>query len=508
MKAAEKTDLKDRQIGLLQAENQQLKDELAWFKKQLFGQKRERYEEVHPEQLALELGGVKELANSSESVAEEAISQPRKKSRKHPGRRPLPDHLERVEMIIEPDEDTTGLVCIGEEITEVMARIPGRNYVIRYRRLKYLRKDGKGMLIGRLPSRAIEKGIAHESVLADMLVSKYVDHLPLYRQAQILKREGIEIPSSTFSDWAEACARLLEPLYEALKKEITTEAQYLQVDESPIQVLDSTKNKPHQSKKKIKTSGGKSHRGYQWVYLDVDANLVLFDYQKGRGREGPLELLKPFKGYLQTDGYAVYEQYDSHPDITLLGCMAHARRYFVKAQSSDPKRAGHFLDQLQRLYDLERQLSESQADAEEILLARQTQAKPILQQLANWMIEQYPQVLPKSAIGKAIKYAHSRWEKICRYIQHAHFRIDNNLIENRIRPLALGRKNWLFAGSHHAAQNTAIFYSILSSAILNGHNPYKYLFAVLTQLPDQQINKIHELLPHRLSFEKPETHNM
>ena len=503
MKAAEKIALKDRQIGLLEAEVQQLKEELAWIKKQLFGQKRERFEGENPEQLALDLGGQPQPA-PVEPVVEEAISYTRKKSRKHPGRHPLPAHLERVEMIIEPDEDFTGLVCIGEEITEVLAKIPSRNYVIRYLRRKYLRKDGQGMLIGRLPSRAIEKGIAHESVLADMIVSKYVDHLPLYRQAQILRREGIDIPSSTFSDWIEGCARLLKPLYEALVKVVTTEAQYLQADESPTQVLDAPGKTSQKKAKGDKTSGGKSHRGYMWVYLDVDANLVLFDYQKGRGREGPTELLKSFKGYLQTDGYAVYEQYDSHPDITLLGCMAHARRYFVKAQSADPKRAGYFLDQVQRLYDLERQLKESQAGAEEIFLARQTQAKPILQHLANWMTEQYPLVLPKSAIGKAIHYAHTRWEKICRYIQHGHFRIDNNLIENRIRPLALGRKNWLFAGSHHAAQNTAIFYSILGSAILNGHNPYQYLFTVLSKLPEYPINRIHELLPHQLTFEKPQ----
>ncbi len=184
----------------------------------------------------------------------------------------LPEHLERVEMVIEPDEDVTGLVCIAEEITE---------------------------------------------------------------------------------------------------------AQYLQVDESPIQVLN-TPDKTQRKNKKIKTSGGKSHRGYQWVYLDVDANLVLFDYQKGRGREGPTDLLQSFKGYLQTDGYAVYEQYDAHRDITLLGCMAHARRYFVNAQSSDPNRAGHFLAQVQQLYDLERQLKESQVDAGEIFLASQTKAISIL----------------------------------------------------------------------------------------------------------------------------------
>lgn len=489
---------KDAIIARKNAEITQLREELDWLKRQFFGQKRERFEGENPEQLSLEL----EVETSAAPTAEpekEQITYTRKKSSQHPGRHPLPAHLERVEMIIEPQEDTTGFVCIGEEITEVLAKVPSRNYVIRYRRRKYAKADGSAMLMGALPSRAIEKGIAHESVLADMLVSKYVDHQPLYRQAQILKREGIDIPSSTFSDWVEACARLLEPLYEALKKEVTTEAQYLQADESPIQVLEKTKSQ------KKKGQPGKSHRGYQWVYLDVDANLVLFDYRKGRGREGPTELLKSFKGYLQTDGYAVYNQFETYPDITLLGCMAHARRHFIKAQKNDPKRANYFLDQVQKLYQIERTLQQEQADPERIAKIRKQQAAPILQHLANWMVEEYPKVLPKSAIGKAITYSHTRWEKICRYILDGHFLIDNNRIENRIRPLALGRKNYLFAGSHHAAQNTAIFYSILGSAILNQHNPFKYLFNVLTHLPNYPINKIHELLPHRLSFEPPQS---
>jgi transposase len=488
---------KEQEIALLRAENAQLREELAWIKKQLFGQKRERFEGEHPDQLRLDLGPTTPSVEVPEPEEQE-IRYTRKKKVKHPGRHPLPAHLERVEMIIEPEEDTTGLVCIGEEITEVLAKIPSRNYVIRYRRKKYAKADGSGMLIGRLPSRAIEKGIPHESVLADMLVSKYVDHQPLYRQAQILKREGIDIPTSTFSDWAEASARLLEPLYEVLARVVTTRAQYLQVDESPMQVLD----KPKAGQKNGKA--GKSHRGYQWLYLDVDANLVLFDYQKGRGREGPVKMLKDFKGYIQTDGYGVYDQFDQHPDITLLGCMAHARRYFVKAQSNDPKRANYFLDQVQKLYQIERTLQEEQADPQRIRTVRREQAIPILQHLADWFVQEYPKVLPKSAIGKAIAYCHARWEKICRYTLDGNFRIDNNLIENRIRPLALGRKNWLFAGSHHAAKNTAIFYSIIGSAILNGHNPFKYLFTILTHLPTYPVNQLDELLPHRLSFEPPE----
>ena len=492
---------KDAIIARQEAELEQLREELAWIKGQLFGQKRERFEGGHPEQLQLDLGREAEsVAPPAEEAEEEQISYRRKK-KKHPGRHPLPPHLERVEMVIEPEEDTTGLLCIGEEITEVLARIPGRNYVIRYLRKKYLKADGKAVLIGCLPSRAIEKGIAHESVLADMIVSKYVDHLPLYRQAQIWKRDGVVMALSTMSGWMDQSAQLLSLLYDALVREVTTEAEYLQADESPMQVLDKPKNK---QKKKKKGPPGKSHRGYQWVYLDVDANLVLFDYQKGRGRDGPNKLLKNFKGYLQTDGYSVYEQYEDHPDITLLGCMAHARRHFVKAKSNDPKRANHFLTEVQKLYQIERDLKEEKAPAEQIRKVRQQKAVPILQQLAKWFIQEYPKVLPKSAIGKAIQYAHSRWEKISRYTSDGNFKIDNNLIENRIRPLALGRKNWLFAGSHHAAQNTAIFYSLLGSAILNGHDPYKYLFAVLTHLPDYPINKIQELLPHRLTFDPKE----
>lgn len=475
------------QIALLKAQNELLEAEVKALKQMLFGKKGEGF--------LLSQSEEEQKQEAPDAPSEKQASSPKKKQ-KHPGRRPLPAHLERVKVVIQPDEDVSGLVCIGEEVTEVLARIPSRTYVIQYLRKKYI-KDGK-ILIGRLPSRAIEKGIAHESVLADMLVSKYVDHQPLYRQRQILKREDVDIPTSTFSDWAEACARLLEPLYEALKKEVTTESEYLQADESPIQVLNKAAGKQKKGRP------GKSHRGYQWVYLDVDANLVLFDYQKGRGRAGPVQLLAEFQGYLQTDGYAVYDQFESHPDITLLGCMAHARRYFVKAQSNDPKRAEYFLTQVQTLYQIERELKEAEASRKRIRSVREEKAMPILQELADWMVAEYPKVLPKSAIGKAIAYTHKRWEKICRYILDGGFQIDNNLIENRIRPLALGRKNYLFAGSHHAAQNTAIFYSILGSAILNGHEPFQYLHHILSELPDHPINKIHQLLPHRIGFEKME----
>lgn len=206
-----------------------------------------------------------------------------------------------------------GFKCIGEEVTEVLAKQPSRLFVIKIIRKKYAKADGSGVIITLLPSRSIQKGMAHESLLADMLVSKYADHLPLYRQAKILSREGVKIASSTMSDWVSSCCKLLHPLYDALKQEML-HTEYLQVDESPIKVLDKTKK-------------GSTHRGYYWVYHDVDAGLVCFDYQKGRGREGPADMLQGYQGYLQTDGYGVYDKFEHVEGITLMGCMAHVRRY-------------------------------------------------------------------------------------------------------------------------------------------------------------------------------------
>ena len=471
---------KDAIIARQAAEISLLEQRIAWLERQKFGPRTERHSVENPDQLALDLG-LEPAAPSQEEAQTEEITYTRKK-KKHPGRHPLPEHLPRKEVIIEPEADTTGMKCIGEEVTEVLAKIPAVLFVIRYIRKKYVGKNDN-ILIGNLPSRAIPKGIADESLLADIIVSKYIDHLPLYRQIERLKRQSVEISRSTMSDWVGQTARLLQPLYEALKTSVTTYSAYLQTDESPIKVLDKTKS-------------GKSHQGYMWVYRDVGDKLVLFDYRKGRGREGPTELLKDFQGHLQTDGYAVYDMYEKSPRITLMGCMAHARRYFFEAKNNDLKRANWFLVEVQKLYKIEKHLREQNADHDMRKLVRQQEALPILQSIFNWLKEEYPKVLPKSAIGKAIAYSLQRWNKLSEYAYFGMGEIDNNLIENQIRPLALGRKNYLFAGSHKAAQNTAILYSILLSAKQNKLNPYRYLYTLLKRLPDHPINKIAELLPH------------
>jgi hypothetical protein len=262
---------------------------------------------------------------------------------------------------------------------------------------------------------------------------------------------------------------------------------FKRVDESPIKVQDRKKK-------------GTTHRGYQWVYHDVGMKLVLFDYRKGRGRDGPARVLKDFQGYLQTDGYNVYDDFGQIQGITLLGCMAHARRYFDKALKNDPARAAHVLKQMQLLYALERQLRDQNASWEERLIARQGMAVPVLNELKEWLDTAKGKVLPKSTIGKAIHYSLERWDKLTRYTTHGGLEIDNNLIENQIRPLALGRKNYLFAGSHASARHMAIFYSLMGSCKLNGLNPFEYLYAVLSDLPEHPVNKISDLLPCRVKL--------
>jgi len=437
----------------------------------------------------LELEGEEKEKEEQQPVETEKISYERKKKR-HPGRHPLPEDLPRTQIIIEPDMDTTGMVCIGEEVTEVLAKQPSTFFVIEIIRKKWAKADGSGVVIGKMPSRAIEKSIAHESLLAYILVSKFVDHLPLYRLTQIFQRQGVSIPTSTINDWVRACCRLLLPLYEALKKELLLN-EYLQADESPIKVLDKSKK-------------GTTHLGYQWVYLSKDQKLVLFDYRKGRGRDGPRRILKNFSGYLQTDGYGVYEQFGKNPNITLLSCMAHARRYFDQAKENDPQRAAYFLTQVQSLYNLEASLRDQKADWDTRFEARQKLALPILKHIGTWLKTEYPKVLPKSSIGKAIHYSLKRWKLLCRYTEHGGLEIDNNLIENQIRPLALGRKNYLFAGSHQGAKNIAMMYSFFGSCKLNNLDPFQWLFAILDKIPDYPVNKISDLLPCHVHFKKPE----
>jgi transposase len=475
---AEYTKKLDLQITALQ-------QELANLKRLIFGSKNERFvpAESSPSQLSLDMQTDAVAACSVTKTQKiEYIRNTNQITKEHPGRTKLPEHLERREIIIEPAEVTDGCKKIGEEITEELEYEPGKLFVNRYVRPKYVITENKSIIIAPMMERPLPKAIVGPGLLAQIIIDKYVDHLPLYRQMERFKREGINIPYSTIGDWIKNGCSLIDPLYESLKK-LIVQSNYLHADESPIKVLDKDKK-------------GQTHRGYYWVYHNSIDGLVWFDYQEGRGREGPVAVLKDFKGYLQTDGYAVYDFFKEEKDITVLHCMAHARRMFFEAKENDKPIAEYALEQIGLLYTIERKAKEQQLDQEQILQLRQTEALPVLESLGRWMKETYVKVLPKSAIGKALGYSISRWPELMMYATDGKLNIDNNPVENSIRPVAIGRKNYLFAGSHEAAKRSAILYSLMGTCKLHGINPFIWLRDVLQRIATHPINKIEELLPH------------
>ncbi|MCM4156151.1 MULTISPECIES: IS66 family transposase [unclassified Christiangramia] len=487
----------------LQKENQQLRQSNETFKEkisalevqlgQLYkliqGFKSERF---IPEILQQQLSLFSENSDKTGQVVtpKETISYTREK-KKHPGRNTLPEHLPVREVILEPEEDVSTLKKIGEEVSETLEYTPASLVKRRTIRPKYARKNEQGVVIAPLPTRPIEKSIAEACLLAYILVSKYIDHLPFYRQIQRFKREfGWEPASSTLSDWMAGCCQLLEPLYNTLKQKILTDG-YIQADESPIKVLDSDKK-------------GSTHQGYQWVYHDPLQKLVLFNYRRGRGQHGPREFLDGYKGYVQCDGYSVYDKIGVDPDITMAGCLVHARRKFVDTRDQDKERADKALAIFSEIYRQERAIKEEAAgDADMRKELRLQKVLPLLQQIKTWVQEEQFKVLPKSAIGKAMTYFLNQYPKFEVIFEDGRIELDNNLIENAIRPLALGRKNFLFAGSHRAAQDAAMLYSFFGSCKMQGINPQEWLEDTLRRIPDHNIQKLEELLPGYHRTDKP-----
>jgi len=458
-----------------------LQQELAQIKRMIFGAKSERFAPAVPVEQA-SLGFEMETAIAPALVKQEiSYTREKQKSNKvHTGRLPIPAHIERIKIEVTPDADVTGLTCIGEEVTEELEYKTGSFYVNQYIRKKYARVDGEGIIIGTLPTRPIEKGMAGAGLMASIIIEKYVDHLPLYRQIQRFKRAGMDIPSATISGWVHATCKLLQPLYDVLKQEVLSQ-DYLQADETTIAVMDKEKQ-------------GAAHQGYHWVYHAPEIKMVLFDYRQGRGRDGPREILKDFRGHLQADGYNAYEIFDNER-ITLLHCMAHARRKFEQALYDDKVRAEYVLQEMQKLYAFERKAREENYTQVQRYELRQTESVAVLQSLHDWFKENLRQVLPKSLIGEAIAYSLGRWVKLSIYATDGKLEIDNNLVENVIRPVALGRKNYLFAGSHEAAQRSAMLYSFMGTCKLRGIEPLQWLKTTLSKLPDHKANRLCELLP-------------
>lgn len=487
----EEFDELEKKSAELEASYQLHKHELGQLKRFIFGQKSERFVPVSQPEEQLRLPFETEV-RPLEKPEEETLSYTRTKPKKEkvvPHSRPvLPENLPRQEIVIEPDIDTTGAKKIGENITEILEYIPGKLYVKKYIRPKYLFPEQEKIITAELPPLPIPKGNAGASVLSQLIISKYVDHMPFYRQVQMFKRDGHTFAQSTIIDWFNASCRLLKPLYDTLRK-MVQDSDYLMADESPIKVL--TEDKP-----------GATHKGYMWVYNAPLKNIICFEYQKGRGREGPKEFLIDFKGHLQTDGYTAYDYFENVKGIELLACMAHARRKFEESLDNDPVLAGWMMTKMQDLYTIEEKARMLELSFDERKNLRQAEAVPVLNEMEVWMREKQIETLPASSIGKAINYTLNLWKRLIRYVNHGKCEIDNNLIENSIRPIALGRKNYLFAGSHESAQRAAMIYSFMGTCKKNGIEPREWLTDVLNRINDCKVNQLAELLPVR----KPEPH--
>jgi transposase len=478
-----------------------LEAQLAWFQRQFFGRKSERFVPDIPGQLLLDFGGtgvdVAAVEAVKQTIEAHERSVPSKKSA-HQGREALPADLPRVKEVIEPQEDTTGMVRIGEDITEVVEYEAGRVWVRQTIRPRYARTEEQQAAAeaaaeaeGQTPPPTVIQAPAPDgpfprlkagiSFLVHILISKYVDHLPLYRISGQLARQGLKIPDSTLVQWVKTAADHLLPLYE-IYKIVLLRAIYLQMDETTLKVLEDGK--------------GKCHLGYLWTAFDPVNKLPCFFYQKGRDHKGPKEFLERFAGILQCDGYSVYETLDKKmKSIELTHCMAHIRRKFFDAQKNDTKRAQTALTFIKALYLTEEKARLQQMNALQRFDLRQKEAKPVFDLLTTWLQEQYNKVTPQSAIGKAIAYALRLWDNMGRYLTDGSIEIDNNLVENVIRPAALGRKNYLFAGSHEAAQRTAMLYTFFSACKQHGISPEIWLTDVLNRMYLHPVNRLEELLP-------------
>jgi len=475
-------------ISKLSAELQAEQFKYAQLQRMVFGPKRERFtSSCLPGQMILEFEP--NTIETDQAVAKEResirVEYERKKSKKpHPGRLALPSHLPVVETILEPEEDVTGMVCIGTEVTEELDYVPGTLRINRTLRPVYMAKEDENgcqrQVVAQL-DRPIRKCIASAALLAMIFFEKFVSHLPYYRTQQRIKQMGAPIPTSTFESWVKLAAGHIKPLYAVHRLYVFGEI-YQQIDESPIKVLD--KDKP-----------GSTHQGYMWVRYAPLSKSVLFEYYKGRSAQGPLRDLSTFKGYIQTDGYSGYTYLSKTPYIIHLSCWAHARRYFEKALANDQERASKVLKLIQLLYAIEALARESNMTDEQRFELRLEKSLPIINEIGSYIYNERGKVLPKSPIGAAFEYCANRWDSLQNYLKDGRLEIDSNLIENAIRPLAIGRKNYLFAGSHEAAENIAMFYSFFGTCKKNGIDPQKWLTYVINHINDTKASQLKDLLP-------------
>jgi transposase len=484
-------------------ENQiQLQSQLAWLMRKMFGSMSEKMAALDPNQLSLNFSGTNiplqaqqaaiEAAREAAELDIQKLSTKQQKATSRPLRSDVMKDLPTIEVVIEPiGVDLSKYKRIGEEHTKVLEFKPGELYVTDYIRPKYALKDQislpedgqKSVVIAPMPLLPINKGIAGASLLTEILMQKYVFHLPFYRQIEQFKLSGVRLPASTVNGWFTASSQLLEPLYNFIRNRVL-EATYIQVDETTVPVLDREKHK--------------ANKEYLWVARAVKEKLLFFSYDNGsRSQATAAKLLNGFKGYLQSDGFSGYNVFEDDPNIALVACWAHCRRKFEESLAENKAMAEYALGQIQLLYKIERKAVEDNLSYEEIALQRQKLAGPILDAFQGWLEANYKTVLPKSRMGEAIKYTYSLYPRLTRYITDGALLIDNNLAENAIRPLAISRKNFLFCGNHQAAGQAAIILTLMGCCKEVGVNPRDWLNDVISKMPYniQEKNNLEELLP-------------
>lgn len=487
-------------------EIEKLKIQIARLRRMQFGRSSEKLShEIEQLELRLEELEMVEAANNA-AIDEIAPAADAATAKPKATRRPLPEHLPRIEIVHTPaivnDPACACPSCgtagkwrkVDEDVREVLEYVPGRFEVIRHVRPAFSCRTCESMAQAPMPSMPIERGMAGPGLIAQVLVGKYCDHLPLYRQAEIFAREGVEIERSVMAGWVAKAAELVAPLVEAVGAHVMR-AERLHADDTPVPVLAP--------------GLGRTKTGRLWVYLrderprgGQDPPAALYRYTPDRKGERPREHLKAFAGFLQADAYAGFnELYATSATrsaaATEVACWAHVRRNFhdVHAGTSSPL-ALEAMTRIGKLFEVERLIHGQQP--EDRRKARQDLALPVMTELASFLDHSLAQISGKSDLAKAIRYARSRWAALTRYLDDGTLDISNNAAERAIRPLKLGAKNWLFAGSDAGGERAAAIYTLTETAKLNGRDPAGYLRAVITRIADHPINKIADLLPWNL----------
>ncbi|PYM68508.1 MAG: IS66 family transposase [Candidatus Rokuibacteriota bacterium] len=487
---------KEAQLASRDEEIERLKLLIAKLRRMQFGRKSEKLdwqiEQLELKLDELEASRAQQLAASPAPMAVSVVNRAAKRARQ-----PLPAHLPRETHRVLPKQEVCPdcggkLKQLGEDVSEMLEYVPEHFKVIRQARPKLACACCDKIVQAEAPSRPIERGMAGPGLLAHVLVSKYCDHLPLYRQSEIYAREGVELDRSTMAEWVGGCSRLLEPLVEALRRHVMS-AEKLHADDTPVPVLAP--------------GNGKTKTGRLWTYVrddrpwgDRTPPAVWFAYTPDRKGEHPKAHLSKFTGTLQADGYAGYDAVYEDGRVKEAACMAHVRRSFYDLYEAHKSAvAKEALERIAALYTIEEEIRGR--SAEERREIRNARSRPLLESLKQWFEETLGKLSTKSDTTKAIRYALKRWDELMRFCNDGHLEIDNNAAERSLRAVVLGRKNYLFAGSDAGGERAAAIYGLIGTAKLNGLNPEAYLREVLSRIADHPINRIEELLPWNLAAE-------